>query len=97
MQLIAILGLTLRPRDAEDWVVVDLLALGKPRGVAHGAAPEPALRLDHVRVPDLCGMHGGTATSRHGTLALHMDPARVARKSPPTPTCRRGLCVRRDT
>jgi hypothetical protein len=95
--LIAITGLTLRSRDAEDWLVVDLLALGKPRGVAHGDAPEPALRLDHVRVPDLCVLHGGTATSRHGTWALHMDPARVARWNPLTPTCRRGSCGRRGT
>jgi hypothetical protein len=92
--LVAITDLTLRARDAEDWLTVDVLALGAPAGVADGAAGDPVLRLDHVRVPDLCELREGSATSRHGTWSLHMDPARVARWNPTTSSGLLGTATR---
>ncbi len=92
--LVAITNLTLRSRDADDWLTVDLLALDGPGRVADGGAGEAVLRIDHVRVPELCELRAGSAVSRHGAWALHMDPARVSRWHPLAAVRRGGTSAR---
>lgn len=94
--LVVISDLTLRARDADDWLVLDLLAPATRDADPQAGASGSTLRIDHVRVPDLCDLRGGSAVSRHGAWALHMDPARVARWDPLAAARRRSASSRRS-